>query len=140
MRGELMSAGETMVRRFFDEVCTAGNAAVAKEIVADDFIAHDPQVPSEQGPEGVLAVVQPFRDAVEARWEVQEIISSDDRVVARWIGTGTHRGELMGVAPTGRSVSVDAISIFRIDKDKLAEEWTVWDTLGLMQQIGAVPS
>jgi predicted ester cyclase len=61
-------------------------------------------------------------------------------VIARWVGRGSHQGELMGLEPTGRPIEVDAISIFRISNGKIAEEWTVWDALGLMQQVGAVPA
>jgi predicted ester cyclase len=61
-------------------------------------------------------------------------------VTARWIGRGTHNGELMGVAPTGKQIAVEAISVFRIADGKIAEEWTVWDALGLLQQVGAVPA
>ena len=56
------------------------------------------------------------------------------------VSSGTHRGELMGIEPTGKSVSVEAISVFRIADGKIAEEWTVWDALGLMQQLGTVPA
>jgi steroid delta-isomerase-like uncharacterized protein len=70
--------------------------------------------------------------------EVNELLSAGDRVVARWTGSGTHEGELMGVPPTGASIKVDALSIFRIADGKIAEEWTVWDALGLLQQVGAV--
>ncbi len=70
---------------------------------------------------------------------VREIFSTDDLVVARWIGTGTRRGELMGIDPTDKLISDEAISVFRIAHGKIDEEWTVWDALGLLQQIGAVP-
>jgi predicted ester cyclase len=140
MGGTIMSeANEALVTRFFDEVCTEGRADVAEEIIAPSFVAHDPQVPSDEGPQGAVDGTQAFRDGAEARWEIQELISAGDRVAARWVGTGTHSGELMGVAPTGASLSVDAISIFRVAEGQLAEEWTVWDTLGLLQQIGVVP-
>ena len=136
----MSSANETLVTRFFKEVCTEGRSDVAEEIIAPSFVAHDPQVPSEAGPQGAVRGTQAFRDGAEARWEVQELLSAGDCVVARWVGTGTHSGELMGVPPTGKSLSVDAISIFRVSDGKLAEEWTVWDTLGLLQQVGAVSS
>jgi predicted ester cyclase len=57
------------------------------------------------------------------------MFSAGDRVVARWLGTGTHRGELMGIDPTGKPISVEAISVFRVENGKIAEEWTVWDAL-----------
>jgi len=71
---------------------------------------------------------------------VQEIHSAGERVVVRWIGRGTHTGELMGVPATGARIAVDAITIFRIAAGKIAEEWTVWDALGPLQQVGAVPA
>jgi steroid delta-isomerase-like uncharacterized protein len=133
------AANEALVTRFFDEVCTEGRADVAEEIIAPSFVAHDPQVPSDDGPQGAVEGTQTFREGAEARWEVQELFSAGDRVVTRWTGKGTHSGELMGVPPTGKPLAVEAISIFRVAEGQLAEEWTVWDTLGLLQQIGAVP-
>ena len=60
--------------------------------------------------------------------------------MTRWTGTGTHVGDLMGIAPTGREISVEAITIHRMKDGLIAEEWTVWDALGLLQQVGAVPA
>ena len=81
-----------------------------------------------------------YQEAVDGHWDVRELYSVADRVVARWVGSGTHVGELMDVSPTGRPIEVDAISIFRVEGGKIAEEWTVWDALGLLQQVGAVPA
>ena len=58
----------------------------------------------------------------------------------RWTGSGTHVGDLMGIAPTGRSIEVDAISIHRMESGRIAETWQVWDTLGFLRQLGVVPS
>ena len=71
---------------------------------------------------------------------VQEILSVGDRVIVRWAGSGTHRGELTGIEPTGKSIEVEAISVFRIGGERIADEWTVWDALGLLQQVGAAPA
>ena len=131
---------EALVRRFFEEFCNDRHAELADELIAEDYLAHGPQAPPAEGPDGVRERVGLYQESVDGRWEVQEIMSVDDRVVARWIGRGTHRGELMGVDPTGRPISVDAISVFRIANGKIAEEWTVWDALGLLQQVGAVPA
>lgn len=131
---------EALVRRFFEEFCNDRRAKVADEIVASDFVAHGPQSPPAEGPDGVKARVGLYQDSVDGHWDVQEIFSSADRVVTRWTGRGTHRGELMGVQPTGKPIAVEAISVFRIADGKLAEEWTVWDALGLLQQVGAAPA
>jgi steroid delta-isomerase-like uncharacterized protein len=136
-----MSAeNEALVRRFFEEFCNGRRAELADELIAEDYVAHGPQAPPAEGPDGVRKRVGLYQEAVDGHWAVQELLSIDDRVVARWIGSGTHRGELMGVDATGKPISVDAISVFRISNGKIAEEWTVWDALGLLQQVGAVPA
>jgi steroid delta-isomerase-like uncharacterized protein len=137
-----MSAeGEAVVSRFFEEFCNGRRSEVADEVIADDYVSHGPQAPPAEGPEGVRARVGLYQDSVDGRWDVQELISAgDDRVVARWVGRGTHVGELMGLEPTGKPIAVEAISVFRIADGKIAEEWTVWDALGLLQQVGAVPA
>jgi steroid delta-isomerase-like uncharacterized protein len=131
---------EALVRRFFDELCNEGRADVADAIVAADYVSHGPQAPPAEGPDGVKVRVAVYQDSLDGHWDVQEMISTGDQVVARWIGSGTHNGELMGLEPTGKPVAVEAISIFRIADGKIAEEWTVWDALGLLQQVGAVPA
>jgi steroid delta-isomerase-like uncharacterized protein len=135
-----MSAdNEALVRRFFEEFCNDRRADLADELIAVDYVSHGPQAPPAKGPEGVRVRVGLYQDAVDGHWDVQELISVGDRVVARWLGSGTHRGELMGIDATDKPISVEAISIFRIANGKIAEEWTVWDALGLLQQVGAVP-
>jgi steroid delta-isomerase-like uncharacterized protein len=132
---------EALARRFFEELCNGRNAAVADEIVAEDFVAHGPHTPPATGPDGIRARIAVYQDALDGFWDVQEIIpAGDDRVIARWIGRGTHNGPLMGVEPTGATIAVDAITIFRIHENKIVEEWTVWDALGLLQQVGAAPT
>ena len=130
---------ETLARRFFEELCNGRDVAVADEIIAADYVSHGPQAPPAEGPDGVKARIAVYQDALDGYWDVQEIQSTGDRVVIRWIGRGTHNGELMGVSPTGAKIAIEAITILRIADGKIAEEWTVWDALGLLQQVGAVP-
>ena len=135
-----MSAeNEALARRFFEEFCNGRDEAVADQIIAADYISHGPQAPPAEGPGGVKTRVAVYQDALDGHWDVQEIHSMGDRVVVRWIGTGTHNAELMGVPATGATISVEAITILRIADGQIAEEWTVWDALGLLQQVGAVP-
>jgi steroid delta-isomerase-like uncharacterized protein len=136
----MATENEALVRRFFEDFCTNRQSELADELIAGDYVSHGPQAPPAQGPDGVRARVGVYQEAVDGRWDVQEIFAAGDRVVARWIGRGTHQGELMGVAPTGKPISVEAISVFRIAGGRIAEEWTVWDALGLLQQVGAVPA
>ena len=134
------SENKALVSRFFEEFCNQRRDEVADELIAEDYVSHGPQAPPAEGPDGVRERVGLYQESVDGHWNVEEIVSAGDRVVARWTGTGTHRGELMGIEPTGLPISVEAISVFRIANGKIAEEWTVWDALGLLQQVGAVPA
>lgn len=136
----MSAANEALVRRFFEEFCNDRRSEVADELIAEDYVSHGPQAPPAEGPAGVRERVGLYQDAVDGHWDVEELISVDDRVIARWTGTGTHCGELMGIDATNKPICVDAISVFRIADGKIAEEWTVWDALGLLQQVGAVPA
>lgn len=77
-----------------------------------------------------------FPDVVST---IEDLIAEGDKVVARWSARATHRGEYVGVPPTGKEVEFAGISVYRIEGDRIAESWTVEDELGLMRQIGAVP-
>ena len=85
-------------------------------------------------------IVSVYQKGVEGHWGIEEIFSTEDRVVVRWTGSGTHVGEVNGIPPSGKPIKVDAISIFRMRDGKIAEMWEVWDTLTFLQQIGAVPA
>jgi len=71
---------------------------------------------------------------------VDDIIVEGDRVVNRWSGNGTQTAPLMGIPPTGKHVTLQGITIFRVAGGKVVEQWSHADTLGLMQQLGVVPT
>jgi steroid delta-isomerase-like uncharacterized protein len=136
-----MSAeNEAVVRRFYEQMNNERKNDLASELFTTDHVLHDPQVPAAPGPQGMAEVVSVYQEGVKGHWNIEEIFSSGDRVVVRWTGSGTHVGEVNGIPPTGKSVSVDAISIHRMQNGKIAESWEVWDTLGFLQQLGAVPT
>ncbi len=136
-----MSAeNEAVVRRFYEQMNNERKNELAPDLFTDDHEMHDPQVPAGRGPQGMVEVVSQYQSALEGHWEIEDLFSAGDRVVVRWTGSGRHVGEINGVAPTGKAVRVDAISIHRMADDKIAESWEVWDTLSFLQQIGAVPS
>ena len=76
----------------------------------------------------------------DLRVTLEDDIAEGNKVVSRWRAQGTHQGELMGIAPTGNQMAITGITIDRIEEGKIVEEWENWDALGMMQQIGAVPS
>jgi steroid delta-isomerase-like uncharacterized protein len=132
---------KAVARRWFEELFNAGNLEVADEIIAQDHINHDPTLPDiPPGPEGQKQIVNLYRGAfTNAHISIEEQLTEGDTVVTRWTARGTHQGELMGVPPTGNQVTITGITINRISGGKIAESWTNYDALGMMQQIGAIP-
>lgn len=138
-----MSAEENkaMVRRFVEEAFNKGNLDVADEVYAPSFTHHGPADPEERTPEGVKQFVGIYRDAFpDLDTTVEDVISEGDTVVYRWTARGTHQGDLMGVAPTGNGVTITGITIERFSGGRIVEEWNNFDRLGMMQQLGVVPS
>ena len=137
-----MSAEEskTIVRRLLEEPWT--DLDVVDELVDESYVGYDPSLPEPlRGPQGFKDNVSMFRAAYsDARITVDEQIAEGDTVASRWTGRGTHDGELMGVRASGKQVTVSGIVISRVANGKVVEEWTNWDTVGMLQQIGAVPA
>ena len=130
----------SVVRRFYEDMCNGRQNELAPELFAANHKMHDPQVPTPDGPDGMVAAVSTYQTGVDGHWGIDDIFSTGDKVVVRWTGTGAHVGEVNGIPPTGKKIRVDAISIHRMTGGKIAETWEVWDTLGFLQQIGVVPT
>lgn len=131
---------QTLVRRFFDEICNQRKLDIADELFAANHVYHDPQAPTGPGPEGVKQVISTYQTTFpDAHWHVLETIVADHVIVTRWKGTGTHKKQLNGIPATGKSVEVEGVWIHRIKNGRIAESWNVWDTLGMLQQLGVVP-
>lgn len=138
----MSAANKALARRIVEEAFTAGRLEVVDELVARDYVGHDPSLPEDaRGPEGVKELIAGYRAAFpDIRVTVEDQIAEGDMVVTRWAATGTHQGELMGMPPTGKQGTVTGMTIDRIADGKIVESWDNWDTLGLMQQLGAVPA
>ena len=136
-----MSANKEIIRRVVDGVWRDRNFAVVDELVAQDYVAHDPtQTEPIQGRDGFKQWVGMYHSAFEdATVTIDDQIAEGDQVVTRWTGRGTHTGELMGIAPTGKEVTVSGMTISRLAGGKIAEEWELMDALGMLVQFGAVP-
>ncbi|KQY38363.1 hypothetical protein ASD42_08015 [Nocardia sp. Root136] len=129
-------------KRLFD-AWNARDLDVFDELMSADAIDHDPQNPFAEvhGPDGIKRLVQMYLAAFsDQRFLVNEQIAEGDFVTTRWTGTGTNDGEMMGMPATGKSAVVQGITINRFRDGKIVESWATWDTLGMMQQLGVVPS
>ena len=130
-----------VVRRFIDEVFNGGNFSAAEEILAPDYVHHDPATAElGSGISGLEQMVSFYRQAFpDFSVQVEDQIAAEDRVVERWTGRGTHQGTLMGIPATGRTIQATGISIHRLAGGKIAETWTIFDTAGVLRQLGVVP-
>src|SRR5258706_1891742 len=133
---------KAVVRRFFAEVINAGNLDRADELVTADYIEHQ-RLPGAEGRQGI-AVAKAFLSMMRGafpdyHFDIEDLVAEGDKVVARLTVSGTHRGEMMGLAPTGKRVRTLGIEVFRVADGKLAEHWATFDALGMLRQIGMVP-
>ena len=111
------------------------------ELVAADVVHHDPYDPhAAEGLEGLKKTIELNRTAFpDLHIMIEDQVAEGDRVATRWTTTMTHRGELGGVAPTGRRVTLTGITIERFEDGRVVESWRSMDTLGLLRTIGALP-
>jgi predicted ester cyclase len=138
----MMATGDPkeIVRRALEEPWR--DMSVVDELVDAGYVGYDPAVPEPiRGPEGYRENFEQYKSAFEgAQITVKQQIAEGDLVASRWEGRGRHTGEMMGIAPTGKEVVVSGLSLSRVTNGKIVEDWINWDTLGMLQQIGAIPS
>jgi steroid delta-isomerase-like uncharacterized protein len=124
-----------IVRRFFDELWNRGRFAAADELLAPAHV-HHLSGDDLGGPVEVKALVEFLRHAFpDLRFVIEDELVAGDKVVVRWIATGTHLGDFGGLAPTGRFVSWTGIDIVRLKDDRIVELWGNYDAQGLEQQL-----
>ena len=128
-----------LVRRLHD-LWNTGDLAAVEDVYAPDFVGHFPpssHLPERTGAdgarEGITRIKAAFPDWHEA---IEDMVTEGNKVVTRYTSTGTHRGEFRGIAPTGRKITVPEISIYRVARGKVAEQWCLLDDLGRLRQIG----
>jgi len=129
------------MRSAYDRI-NAGDLEGFGTLLADDFVEHEETPGFPPTKEGVLDFFRMYRAAFpDLRMDAEDVLTSGDKTVARVRATGTHRGELMGIAPTGKHVDVELIDIMKFDNAGLVREhWGVVDTMSMMQQLGVVPA
>jgi steroid delta-isomerase-like uncharacterized protein len=129
------------MRRIY-ELINAGDIDGFGGLLADDFVEHEvlPGFPPDR--DGVVAFFRTLRTGFpDMRMNPDDVLVDGEKAVARATTTGTHQGEFMGIPATGRSIDVQVIDIMRFGADgRVAEHWGVFDALGMMQQLGAIPA
>ena len=129
-----------LIRRWFEEVWNKGRMEAIDEMASPDVIGHgQAQHDTDIGLKEFRTFAESLRTAFpDFKVTIDQVIEQGDKVVARWTTVMTHKGEFLGVAPTGKKVTITGTSIQRIVDGKIVEGWDNWDQLGLLVQIGAV--
>jgi steroid delta-isomerase-like uncharacterized protein len=130
-----------IARRWTEELWGQGRLEVADEIIAPDYVRHDPGDPFPAvGPEDVKRIVSMLRGMLpDFRLEIEDMIAVDDKVVSRYTAFATDTKGYMGMPPTGKQLRTSAIQIFRFEGGKIVESWAARDDMGTLQQLGQLP-
>jgi len=131
--------GTRITRTLLAELFERGNLDAAEELVHPEFVNHEAPPDNPQGPEGLKETVAWLRGLWgPMRFEIEDEICEDDKVVARVLMHGKHVGEFMGRAPTGKEFATKQIHIWRIEDGQVIEHWSVRDDLGQALQLGLI--
>jgi predicted ester cyclase len=134
---------KALIRRYFeaiDATCQTGNAALIDEFLAPDFVEHNPVPGIPPTRERWKQVFLMFDAATPGTHVVEDLIAERDKITGRITAYGTHVGELFGIPATGKQIRMSAIAIWRIRDGKIIEHWHESDNLGLLEQLGVVPT
>ena len=134
---------KAIVRRLLDEVWGRGDVGLVDRLLSSDFVRHGPNSleGDVRGHDAFKQLVGMYRTAFpDLQVPAEQQVTDGDVVVTRWTARGTHEGDLVGLAPTGRPIAVAGVIIDRFSNGQIAEEWATYDSLGLLQQVGAAPA
>lgn len=130
-----------LVRQGYKEMFNQGNLAAVDKYLAADYVEHQTMPGQATGREALKQVITALRTAFpDLHITLEDMVVEGDKVAVRSTLRGTQKGEFMGIAPTGKSITMTAIDILRFQNGKAVEHWGNEDDLGLLQQLGAVPA
>ena len=137
----LTEQNKATARRWSEELWGRGNLAIADEIIAPDYVRHDPGDPfPAHGPEDVKRIVIMLRTMLpDLSIEIEAMVAEGDMVVSRYTATATDTVGYMGMPPTGKKIRTAAVQLFRFENGKVVESWAVRDDLGTLRQLGHIP-
>ncbi|MFB7466636.1 ester cyclase [Streptomyces sp. NPDC056224] len=128
-----------LVNRMYDEIAMKGDMSVIEEIFASDYHDHDISNPEDKiGRAGIREDMEMWRSGFDFTFTQDAQTAQDDYVTTLWTWTGKHKGEFMGVAPTGKTCTMTGTTVFRCEDGMIKEGWWHYDAMGLMRQMGAM--
>jgi steroid delta-isomerase-like uncharacterized protein len=133
-----VSENTDLVQRFIDEIFVAGQTDAVADLVTDDFVSHG--LPGS-GPRVMTAAIERVSGALSGvTFQIEDTISQDDKVAVRLTSSAIQSGTFMGMPPTDKRYTIEEIHIFRIEAGKVAEHWHQMDAMGMLQQLGQMPT
>jgi steroid delta-isomerase-like uncharacterized protein len=137
-------ANRELFQRYFDEVTNKGNLELVDEMFAQDYVHHDPANPDPKGVVGTEDVKRHLQELLDAfpdtQFTVDGMVAEGDDICVRWTATCTHTGDYFGIPPTKKSAVITGMNTWRVSDGKAVEGWVSRDDLGLLQQLGVIPS
>jgi len=133
---------KAIIRRLYEEVWNKRKLEVISEIISPSHALHAPNISgSSIGPEAYKRQLLLFLAGYsDLHFTIEDSIAENDKVVACWIFSGTHRGNFMGIPATNKKVCVDGMTVHHLAGGKIMDSYANWDALGMMQQLGVVPA
>ena len=130
---------KALAQRWLDEVWNKGDLSLIDELIAPDYVLHDPTRPGVRGRLGIKESIIMFRGAFpDLSFTIEDQVAETDKIVTRYTVQGTHLGSLMGIPATGKQGTITGMGIYRIADGQIAEVWSNWDTWGLLQRMGVI--
>jgi steroid delta-isomerase-like uncharacterized protein len=132
---------KNVISMFIEDVLNQGRLERADDLVVEDFVELDPLPGQSPGREGLKQVIREMRTSFpDMHWKAEEMIAEGEKVSTRFTWTGTQRGPFLGIPATGRTIAVKGVVIDRLIAGKMVDSRILMDTLGMMQQLGAIPA
>lgn len=140
MTNDQITRNKQLVHAFIQDLFTNGDLTAVDRYLDPNFVNHDAPFPgAPDGSEGMRMAAAMYRNALpDWHSDVERVIAEGDTVVEVFTASGTHRGELMGVPGTGKTLTLRGINVFRIDDDRIVERWGRLDQLGVLDQLGLI--
>ncbi len=137
MSDSILEANKALIRRNFEVIWTQGNLAVVEELFAPEYVGHIATLSKAVcGIDAFKQLIMMYHFSFpDTRFEIQEQVAEGNKVATRWIAYGTHKGEFMGISPSGEAMSVTGMSFHRIENGRIQESWDDWDALSVLQHM-----
>jgi len=135
-------SNKTIVTDYFEKVWNNGRLDFLDECLAADVVEHpEQQIPGMNGRDSLRVIIGGARESLpDIKITLHDVIAEGDKAVVRYTMTATHQNEFMGAPPTGKKLAIPGTAIYRLAGGKIMEIWNFPDTLGMMQQLGLIPT